>query len=144
MNKRDFIKATASGCAAASVAPAAFAAAATAHATPPKSLSLAAWRERVGESFAFDGDGLSMTLRLDRVDDRSAPLLQPDARRMEQFSLIFSQPASTAPACAHAALALGTCRLQVLPGRSQGMFLQPAGQMADGAARWHAPVSRFV
>jgi len=144
MNKRDFIKATASGCAAASAAPSAFAAAATAPATPLKSLSLAAWRERVGQSFEFAGDGLSMTLRLDSVDDRSIPALQADERRIEQFSLNFSQPASMAPACAHPALATGTCRLQLMPGRSQGLFLQPAGQTAAGAARWHAPVSRFA
>lgn len=144
MNKRDFIKATAGGCAAASVVPASIAASATAHATPPKSLSLAAWRERVGQSFGLTADGLSMNLRLDSVVDRSTPALQADERRIEQFSLNFSQPASTAPACAHPALASGTCRLQVLPGRSQGLFLQPAGQTADGAARWHAPVSRFA
>lgn len=144
MNKRRFIKAAASGCAAASAAPAAIAAAATARPTAPRSLSIAAWRERVGESFAFGGDGLSMTLRLDRVEDHSTSLPLPDARRMEQFSLIFSQPASKAPARAHPALALGTCRLLLLSGRSQGLFLQPAGQTAEGAARWHAPVSRFA
>lgn len=143
MNKRSFIKAAAGGCAAASAAPAAIAAA-TARPMAVKSLSIAAWRERVGESFAFGGDGLSMTLRLDAVDDRSPSPLQPDARRMEQFSLIFSQPAKTAPACAHPALASGTCRLQLLHGRRQALFLQPAGQTADGTARWHAPVSRFV
>jgi hypothetical protein len=144
MNKRDFIKATASGCAAASVAPVAIAKATTAHDAPPKSLSLAAWRERVGQSFDFSGDGLSMTLHLDGVDDRSTAVLRAGARRIEQFSLTFSQPAHTAPAHAHPALASGTCRLQVLPGRSQGLFLQPAGQTAAGAARWHAPVSRFA
>jgi hypothetical protein len=144
MNKRDFIKATASGCAAASVAPVAVATATSAHAAPPKSLSLAAWRERVGQSFVFSGDGLSMSLCLDGVDDHSKALPQAGAPRIEQFSLTFSQPTHMAPACAHPALASGTCRLQVLPGRSQGLFLQPAGQTAAGAARWHAPVSRFA
>ncbi len=144
MNKRDFIKATAGGCAAASVVPASIAASATAQAAPPKSLSLTAWRERVGQSFELKADGLSMNLRLDSVVDRSTPALEAGQPRMEQFSLNFSQPASMEPACAHPALATGTCRLQVLPGRSQGLFLQPAGQTADGAARWHAPVSRFA
>lgn len=144
MNKRDFIKAAASGCAAATAVPAAIAAAPSGSQAATKSLPLAAWRERIGQSFEFDSEGLVMTLRLEAVDDRSAPASDPGARRIEQFSLIFSQPACTAPAAAHPALASGTCRLHLLPSRSQGLFLQPAGQTTSGTARWHAPVSRFA
>ncbi len=149
MNKRNFIRAAAGGCVATAVVPATLAASEGACRREPgaaaseaRGLTLAAWRDRVGATFSFRGPGLGMALRLDRVDEVSVPGQQAQVTGLEQFALVFSQPAQHGAACAHPALSSGDCRLRWAAGRSHGLFLQPAGQTVQGSAQWRAPVSR--
>lgn len=150
MNKRNFIKAAAGGCVATAVAPGTLAASERAGranlGAAGGGLTLAAWRNQVGATFSFSGPGLAMALRLDRVDEAFAPgphtPTQKQATGIEQFALVFSQPAALGSACAHPALASGACGLRLADGRSLGLFVQPAGQTAQGLAQWRAAVSR--
>ena len=118
MNKREFMLAAG----AAGIAGAAWSAA------PP--LRAQAWRERVGQGFEVPAGRVAQRLVLARCQEHPAlPALQ-------QYTLVFRAGRASLPAAIYT--------LRGDDGLQQPLYLQPAGQDADGSALLRADCCHLV